>query len=248
MKKAGLSKDKHTPLISESLFYRAQEALDGRKRKSSYAPKVVSHELLPLRGFLACPKCGDNLTGSASKGRSQYYYYYHCKTSCGFREKATVVNEAFFKELQKYTPQPAIAELYKKTVLTSTTTYNRDLNRRIKEISDQIEEQNMMVQKARNLMLHDKLDPDEYKEIKKEAEGKITVLESRVTNVNAAVKDISNILNNAIDALIKLGDFFKAANLEAKRIIIGSIFGEKLVFRMELIEPQKSTKLPSLYS
>ncbi|GAB3366153.1 hypothetical protein GCM10027566_37390 [Arachidicoccus ginsenosidivorans] len=213
------------------MFYRTQEALDGRLRKPTYTPKVVSDELLPLRGFLACLKCGDNLTGSASKGRSQYYYYYyHCKPSCGFREKAEVVNEAFYKELEKYTPQPAVAELYKKIVLTSTTTYNQDLNKRIKEISDQIEEQNMMVQKARSLMLHDKIDPDEYKEIKREAEGKITALESRVANFNATVKDISSILNNAIDALIKIGEFFKTNNLETKRAIIGSIFDEKLFF------------------
>ena len=95
-------------------------------------------------------------------------------------------------------------------------------------------------------MLHDKIDPDEYKEIKREAEGKITVPESRVANFNATVKDISSILNNAIDALIKLGDFFRTADLETKRTIIGSIFDEKLVFENGTYRTAKVNEAASL--
>ncbi|MEO7978051.1 zinc ribbon domain-containing protein [Flavobacterium sp.] len=40
---------------------------------------------LPLRGYLLCPECGKLLTGSPSKGRNQYYRYYHCASSCGVR-------------------------------------------------------------------------------------------------------------------------------------------------------------------
>jgi site-specific DNA recombinase len=32
----------------------------------------------PLRAFVRCESCGRGLTGSWSKGRSEYYAYYHC--------------------------------------------------------------------------------------------------------------------------------------------------------------------------
>lgn len=42
-----------------------------------------------------CPKCGINLSGSASKGRNRYYYYYHCHSGCNFRVKAELPNKLF---------------------------------------------------------------------------------------------------------------------------------------------------------
>ena len=72
--------------------------------------------MLPLRGFLVCPACGRMLTGSASKGRNQYYYYYHCNASCGTRFKAENANSLFIKELRKYVPNPGMNALYIKAV------------------------------------------------------------------------------------------------------------------------------------
>lgn len=83
----------HEPLITESLYYRVQDILDGRKR-NEYV-KVNAPEELPLRGFMFCSKCNYLLTGSASKGRNQYYHYYHCKRPCKVRYKAHEVNEYF---------------------------------------------------------------------------------------------------------------------------------------------------------
>jgi hypothetical protein len=35
-----------------------------------------------LRAFVRCESCGRGLTGSWSKGRSEYYAYYHCRPGC----------------------------------------------------------------------------------------------------------------------------------------------------------------------
>ena len=59
-------KNQHEPIISESLFYEVQDILDGRGRK--YREKAASKSFLPLRGFLLCPVCGKQLTGSTSRG------------------------------------------------------------------------------------------------------------------------------------------------------------------------------------
>lgn len=113
----------HEPIVSEMLYYQVQEILDGRKKH--YKPKKVSNVSLPLRGFLLCPEtnCDKLLTGSASKGRSTYYAYYHCSAGCPqskqCRLSADYVNSQFLTELQKYVPRPEVAELYK-AVLSET--------------------------------------------------------------------------------------------------------------------------------
>lgn len=92
----------HEALISEALFYEVQDVLDGKKRKERPNTKIVSLDNLPLRGFLTCPICDRMLTGSASKGRSSLYYYYHFISPCGCRYKANHVNDRFVEELKKF--------------------------------------------------------------------------------------------------------------------------------------------------
>jgi len=63
------------PLVSEKVFYRVQAILDGRLEMT--APRQRNDPDFPLRGYVRCEKCGKPLTASWSKGRSEYYAYYH---------------------------------------------------------------------------------------------------------------------------------------------------------------------------
>jgi hypothetical protein len=58
----------HQALISETLFYDVQDAIDGKRKRHRPNVKKLSNEMFPLRGFLGCPKCTRMLTASASKG------------------------------------------------------------------------------------------------------------------------------------------------------------------------------------
>src|SRR4051812_19795516 len=44
----------HEPLISEGLFYKVQDVLDGQKKV--YGLAIATPKDLPLRNFLKCPK------------------------------------------------------------------------------------------------------------------------------------------------------------------------------------------------
>ena len=58
------------PLISEELFYRVQSVLSGLVPATT--PQQRAHPDFPLRAFVRCVSCGRGLTGSWSKGRSEY--------------------------------------------------------------------------------------------------------------------------------------------------------------------------------
>jgi hypothetical protein len=60
----------HEAIITEAMFYDVQDALWGRRR--AVKTKIISMDMLPLRGFLGCSKCTRTLSESASKGRKEY--------------------------------------------------------------------------------------------------------------------------------------------------------------------------------
>lgn len=142
----------HEPLISELLFYEVQDVLNGRKKVQR--TKLAVDDMLPLRGFLICPKCGKILTGSASKGcKQKYYHYYHCTSLCGVRYNANKVNNDIVNEIRKYVRPVSTLQLYKE-IISSTFKSKTHLHREeVKQLNVQLDDINKRLYKARDLLL-----------------------------------------------------------------------------------------------
>ncbi|MDM1470488.1 recombinase family protein [Myroides odoratimimus] len=225
----------HEALITTELFDKVQEVLDGKVRKELPNTKVLSDENLPLRGFLVCPKCSRNLTGSLSKGRNNSYYYYHCIGSCGFRHSASKANLLFEEGLHQLQLNEAFLTRLKKHLLD---TYNKILKDPIdhkKTLLNEIERLNAQLSMARTKLLSGTLDDEDYLEIKKSNKAELEVLETQLMKENSKVKiDINKILNKAIEVIANIGTLYAQADISMKRRIIGSIFPEKVVFDGEI--------------
>ncbi len=221
-------KGQHEPLITEQLFQEAQDALDGKKRV--LRAKGKSDEYLPLRGFLLCPTCGRNLTGSASTGRNGRHYYYHCTSACGERFKAATANDAFIAELRQYTPHPAVVVLYKKVVSETYNGEGRHLQDDKRAAMKAIDEQTKKLAKARELLLTEAIDANDYKLMKSECEKVIHEQELRLTTFSEQRDDIDALLERACSRIGQLETLYLNGTVEEKRQLIGSVFPEKLCF------------------
>ena len=218
----------HEPLISESLFYDVQDVLNGRKKIQR--TKVIVDDMLPLRGFLICPKCGRMLTGSASKGRKQYYHYYHCSSSCGIRYTAPMVNDYIVNEIKKYVrPLPKL-QLYKEVIAATFKAKTGSQRDEVRRISVQLEEASNRLSKARDLLLAGDIEADDYRTIKSESEEKMHRLEAKLTASVTETTDIEPLLNKAISNISQLDILYTNGSITQKRKIIGSMFPEKLTF------------------
>jgi site-specific DNA recombinase len=104
------------PIITEDLFQRAQAVLSGRL--PSTAPRLQAHPDFPLRNFVRCSSCNRGLTGSWSKGRSEYYAYYHCRPGCrGVNVTKAKLESLSGDELARLQPSEAYMRLLKESVL-----------------------------------------------------------------------------------------------------------------------------------
>jgi site-specific DNA recombinase len=93
-----------------------QAVLSGRV--PSTTPQQRAHPDFPLRAFVRCASCERGLTGSWSKGRSEYYAYYHCRPGCRAVNVTKVKLEGLFAdELALLQPTPGYMRLLKESVL-----------------------------------------------------------------------------------------------------------------------------------
>ncbi len=186
--------------------------------------------MFPLRGFLICPLCCKMLTGSASKGRSSYYYYYHCKMPCGFRLKALEANNLLVRELKKFIPRPGMVEVYIPLLQKTFNDQTMQMKNERGQILMQIEDVNTRLKNARNLFADGKMDQRDYCDLKDECQPKINMLEGKLSGFREVENNISGILKTAVQNMTCLDKSYMQGSIQKKRQIIGSIFPEKLCF------------------
>ena len=234
----------HTPLINSSLFYDVQDVLEGRKRKTK--TKIVADDMLALKGFILCPKCGKVLTGSASKGRTAHYHYYHCNSICGYRKKAEEVNDTFISHLQQYSLNTTAATLFKSVILdVYSNDYHAAANEK-KQYIGRITALNNKITKARELLLSDDIEAADFKAVKVEAEREVTVLESKLCDLNAnkmSVGEVEKTLDAAIINLTCINSLYCKSDNYTKRKLIGSIYPKKFTIEDVKVRTAKPSEI-----
>lgn len=222
-----LAEGKHQGIISEALFYDVQDILDGKKKKQR--TKIAVDEKFPLRGHLICPKCKKLLTASASKGRKIYYQYYHCTSQCGTRFKAENTNDGFLKELFSWKPNPAVKELYKMILKDVYQQQTKERGNELNNIKKEMERLTQRKNKARELLLADAMESDDYRSIKTECERSMIQLEQKLSNQSTFL-DVDPLIDKAVNFLDNIDTIYMNGDVMFKRDIIGSMFPGKLEF------------------
>lgn len=139
----------HPSMISEELFQRVQDILNGRRRTLATPAKRVN-KLWPLRRYLICGQCNAKLTGSSPKGRSSSYAYYHC-TKCTKKRTGTYVkipkdkaHEDFEQHLASLVPSEWALKVFKEIVIRrwnndfrEVQEMRRGIDQQLKKLEDQ---------------------------------------------------------------------------------------------------------------
>jgi site-specific DNA recombinase len=202
--------------------------LDGRKR--NYRLKAVSNESLPLRGFLLCPKCNKLLTGSASRGHTKYYSYYHCTDGCSCRYGADNVNQQFVYEIKKYIPKSEIVDLFKELIAEELNDQTNNIQDESKQLGLQIKELQEKIAYIRELLSSKQIEPADFREMKSEYSTKLERLEAKLSASNDDQVDIKGLLDKGVNNLLRLEYLYETADTEKKWDIISSMYPEKLTF------------------
>jgi len=223
---AVLVQGQHEALVSEALFYEVQDVLDGKKKKA--VSKYSAQKELPLRGFMKCPKCGRNLTGSASKGKGGTYFYYHCISPCRSRLRAEDANDMFIKKLAVAVKEEHIA-LFEYIMKDYYHQTNKDQTKAASELKTEIEKNRERIAKAQQLMVDGELPAADYREVKARYEPIIQRLERELSSLSQVDNNLLEYIEAAGDILRNLPKYFKTASLPVQQKLVSSICAEKLI-------------------
>ncbi|MBN8784291.1 MAG: recombinase family protein [Terrimonas ferruginea] len=218
----------HEAIISEELFDRVQDVLDGRGRK--YRPKIETQREFPLKGFLVCPECGKLLTASKSRGRSRHYTYYHCYRGCSHRINSDRITKAFDDELKKYVPKKEILDIYHRIVSETYYEMTSDIQVSKKQLLGQINEYEKRMSHIRDLLATDKIEASDYNDFKAQYSSTIEQLNVKVDSLNANVPCLDGLLSSGLEDLMRLDKILGEGNNEDVRAIVNMIYPDKLTF------------------
>lgn len=227
-------KGTHEPMISEDLFYRVQAVIDGRSNQTTVNRRNRDNAGFPLRGIVECARCGRPYTGGLSKGKNKRYAYYFCPGGCKGsviaveNKDETGLHDQLIKELRRITPSPETLEWFKLKLHSSYNARLKLLEESHKQASLHIQElkdrYNLLVEKNMSGLYSDEV----FKEQAKKIEEELTVAHLVKSEDNMKKYDIEEIVNFTSAMLADLGKAFTLSNLAQKRVLLGSIYEEKL--------------------
>lgn len=217
----------HPPIISMHTFIRNTEILNRNKKI------VISKEReeFPLRGSLKCPYCEKPLTASASRSRNQsLHHYYHCQKGCGYRQRASLVNQVFEDYLDSFELTNEMYNLYNEVFKDFISTMNSGKKMELTNIEKEMEKNIIRKERIESDYMDDKISADAYNNLLDRCENEMLRLQMRKESLTKDTKESLENLRSALLVHKTVTYLYKNADVRGKKEIIGSIFKDFLVF------------------
>ncbi len=217
----------HEPIITKSLFDKVQNVLNNRRKKHHVNHKKLNVKF-PLKGFLLCPNCNNPLTASTSKGRSNYYSYYHCISPCNGRYQLEDVNLWFSDFLKSISLNGPIKKLFEEIIKEQLSKEEESKKLGPKHF-EQIQKLVQKLERLQDIYIDGDIDKNDYQTTKYRYENIISELKEKENDV-IDKKNVFQLYQKAINKTENIENQYINSNIEDKRLLIGSIFPNKIHF------------------
>ena len=127
-------------------------------------------------------------------------------------------------------PKSGMAELYKDMILDEFKRCTKSATSEQRMVVKQIEQLNEQLNKARMDMLYRRIDADDFRVMKTEAEKEIRSLERKLSLIPKDTKTVEGIVQRGMKNLISMEQLYENGSTKERRDIVGSIFPENLTF------------------
>ena len=206
------------PIVTDELFEQAQAVLDGKRL--SVTPHQRNHPDFPLRVFARCSVCNTALTGSWSKGRTERYAYYRCRSAdCrAVNVRKADVEGGFVQYLDAMVPKAEYVRLFREIVLDvwkqNQTNAAETRHRLQRNLDDLLSKKDRVV----DAFLHRGLiDQRTYERQVDKLDEEITLAETALHDARLDELDVEGVLAFAEYVLTNAGRLWVEVSLEQKQ-------------------------------
>ena len=232
----------HPALISEELFAKANDVLNGRKRKMDFKSDKMG--LYYLKGHLCCPTHGRTLSAYASTGRSgNKFHYYICTkphVKCERYPIADVHNQVE-RILSNIQFSAQLISTYRTTL--EGLFDNDDLHRKknIQKSNEEIEKLNNRKSFIEEQYMDGELPAQEYQDLKNNINTRLFNEKNKLQELQEVLSPFREYLDKQVPMLEDLVGFYKSVDGRTKNKILGCIFSEKLFLEEKKVATPKFT-------
>ncbi len=225
----GPMRGSHAPLVSQKLFDKVQDILNGKKPTlTGYQRQRVE---FPLRVFVRCAKCGEPLTGSFSTGRKSKYPYYRCRKNCeAVTAKPDVMHAKFIAWLERVAPKPSSLEANKDAIRNVWKQRQGDaealrtvLKRKLSEVEDR---KTSLVDR----WLDGKVDDQTYNETLARLTAEIASVSGELRGTELENLEIERVLEFADKIILRPARLWVESALEQKQRLQRTLFPSGVEF------------------
>ena len=218
----------HDKLISESLFYRVQDVLAGRRVNNIKGS--VKNESFPLRNILTCA-CGQKLRAARCKGNGGYYEKYWCPNQeCKGTTSADAIDSNLLDLLKKIEPSKEAVDLFTLVLHAEYGERLDILKKRQKTANNELTELKEMMSMLVRGHMQGKYPDDIFEQEKVKLDDRILACNIVKNDDLISQYDIESICGFIKALLIDLPKAYEVSDWGQKRALIGSIFPSGLVF------------------
>ena len=221
----------HEAIISEELFEAVQLIVSGRKKQLNKHSSIKEREELPLRGLLSCTKCGNHVTGSASKSRSgKKHYYYHCMKCGKERYRADLANSEMETLLSTIQVEYEVEKLYN-TILEKEM--KGSVHHKAQNVSTASQELAKLEERKSNLQktfLAGQISASDYSELKPIIETQIMEAKAKLVASKEDQSGWTTDLRKKLAVIPNVLELYRNSGLQQKKEILCSIFVGKFSF------------------
>ena len=221
----------HEAIIDEETFYKVQEILDGKRKKTPKLSKAINPDLY-LRKFLICPVCGCALTGATSSGNGgKYTYYFCCNNQKHIRMRAENVNEEFARYTAQLKPNKTVLDLYNEILKDLQSERKGESKKEVAALQNELSTVQKRINSIEDKYLDGDLTKEEYNRMLERYTKEASTIQQQVEmRENPNRSNIEPKLNYSINLINNIDSYIRNASVGVKIKLISSMFPEKIEF------------------
>ena len=216
---------RHPPIVSDDLFKRANDYLEGRVRNCDF--KSEKSDLYPLKGFMRCSKHDRAITAYKCQSRNKtWHHYYLCTKPKCRRFRVDWAHEQIKNLLDKISFTAGMVKVYKSQLEALIDREDVTRKTEIKRLNESIENYGRRQLKLQNSFLDGDITSVDYNEMKSRIESEISEKRDQLSNLKSVKSPFKVYLNKTLPMIENLSQYWDEADGETKRKILGCIFKE----------------------
>jgi site-specific DNA recombinase len=234
---------KHPPLISKSTFLKVHQNLE--KFGGGYKIEIEVDEL-PMKQFVKCDCCGNNMTGYLVKKKGLYYYKCNLK-GCANNRSQIVLHNKFELLIKKFTFDKKLAPIFKKMflhLLTQRTEVNEEGK---KALQVELASLKKKLDNVEERFVTGEIDQTLYMKFRDKFRGNIHQMELELDNSQNQLSNLEKAVDKCIKLSLELPSLWRKANFSGKQRIQNLLFPEGIHYNREN-DDYRTTRINLLFS